>query len=61
MWIKQKTNYPNQSLGAGAVREWDDTEAARMIAAGFVDPADPPTVEPPATPETRKPKRETRG
>ena len=60
MWIRQKTNYPVQSLDAGTVLEWDDAEAARMIAAGLVDPADPPAHETPATPETRKPKRETR-
>jgi hypothetical protein len=41
MRIKQISNYPRIDLDAGAVLDWPDTEAVRMIAAGLVERADP--------------------
>ena len=60
MLIQQITNYPVQSLDAGAVLEWDDAEACRMIEANLVV-AWAPEPAAPVQQTARKPKRETRG
>jgi hypothetical protein len=56
--IRQKTNYPDTTQGAGAVLDWDETEAKRMIAAGLVDEVLAPS--PPAPTPRPKPETATR-
>lgn len=67
MLIKQLSNYPRQDCDAGAVIDWPEAEAKRMIAANLVlAVADPETV-PAATPRptnertTARKATETRG
>ena len=61
--IKQISNYPRQDLDAGAVIDWPEREALRMIASNLVErviePA--PTPKPPTEKTTARKATETRG